>query len=293
MKIVSIKTYIIPQFKQSPKIPPIESEILGYDDEYSKSQRKIIRNHLMERILQEHSAKYHMPTKIYEQETDKYAETLLQRPRNIDYQTMRSIPATNVCSIGNNSYRGGYLPDDKSVKTAKEAGIKCVIDLTDSPEYKRRIEKGGLKYVSYSTNDNYKTIGDWDSLTLKDYYGATHRLYGSYTGTEDAFNKECRLPIENFTKLIKYLNEGYCYIGCASGTHRTDFVIMLNDAFNPKMKAGLFQYCEPAKLIACRNIYDKLTAEDKQVMGWNKDFEKMFLNKLESGFKKTLGFIPR
>ena len=39
-------------------------------------------------------------------------------------------------------------------------------------------------------------------------------------------------------------------------------------------------------LLICKNLYSKLTDEDKRTMGWDKEFERLFLTKMENGFKR-------
>ena len=295
MKIESIKSIINPQFKQNQtKYPKVELERLGYDgyDEDSTNPREFVRWHLVSGLLQEYAKSYGVPTETFKEETDEYAKTLVNKPAIIDYETMYTIPATNVSPIGNNSLRGGYLPDIESVKTAKNAGIKCVIDLTDSRGYKERVEDGGLEYMSYDV-DNRNIIGNYDSLVFKDYYFATDSLVDRFDGTEEEFNKKCRVPIENFAKLMERLNKGYCYIGCSSGTHRTDFVMLLYNAFSPMKSTEILKRSDNHILYAFRNLYEKLNDTDKLKMGWDKEFEKTFLSEIEKGFKRTLGFIPR
>ncbi len=104
---MSIKPVINPQFKQNrTKYPKVELETLGYDgyDGYeSSSSREFIRWHLVSGLLQEYAKSYGIPTETFKEETDEYAKTLVNKPAIIDYETMYTIPATNVSPIGNNS----------------------------------------------------------------------------------------------------------------------------------------------------------------------------------------------
>lgn len=204
---------------------------------------------------------------------------------------MYSIPVVSE-SIGNNSYRGAPLTDYKSIETAKKAGIKCVIYLGTSADYQATVELCGLKYMPYDALDGKNAIGIGPSLALTDYKMAVNSRELSFYGTEEKFKQKCRLPIENFTKLIKQLNEGYCYIGCSNGCDRTDSILRLVEAFSPRYNAKNLERYDYIILLGYRSLYQKLTEQDKLTMGWDKDFEELFLKKIELGFMNQLGFIP-
>ena len=74
-------------------------------------------------------------------------------------------------------------------------------------------------------------------------------------------------------------------MGCEFGRYNTDTAVMFDYLFNPKMKhgSGLNMYND--RFILCaKNLYENLTDTDKLKMGWTKDFEQTFherLSKLE------------
>ena len=57
------------------------------------------------------------------------------------------------------------------------------------------------------------------------------------------------------------------------------------NAFNPKCSREL-EFWDFNKVNCLRNLYDKLTACDKKLMGWTKEFDANFLPKLEIAEKK-------
>ena len=57
------------------------------------------------------------------------------------------------------------------------------------------------------------------------------------------------------------------------------------NAFNPKCSREL-EFWDFNKVNCLRNLYDKLTACDKKLMGWTKEFDANFLPKLEVADKK-------
>ena len=72
------------------------------------------------------------------------------------------------------------------------------------------------------------------------------------------------------------------YLGCACGTYRTDFAVMLNKLFSPSADypCKMSDYLSNAEAI--KNLFKNLTETHKLKMGWSKSFEKQFLSQLSS-----------
>ena len=84
------------------------------------------------------------------------------------------------------------------------------------------------------------------------------------------------------------MQEGYCYVGCEFGTNTTsDALVYINRAFNPQDGREL-EFFDYYKADCLRNLYDKLTVNDKKLMGWTKQFDLNFLPKLEIAEKAFL-----
>ena len=83
------------------------------------------------------------------------------------------------------------------------------------------------------------------------------------------------------------MQEGYCYIGCEYGKTTTDDAMLLDNVLNPKKKGNL-EFRELFQINCFRNLYDKLTDNDKIRMKWTKDFDANFLQRLKTAEEKLL-----
>ena len=103
-----------------------------------------------------------------------------------------------------------------------------------------------------------------------------------------AYDRDCRGPIDELVGFVKRMQEGYCYVGCEFGTNTTsDALVYINRAFNPQDGREL-EFFDYYKADCLRNLYDKLTVNDKKLMGWTKQFDLNFLPKLEIAEKAFL-----
>ena len=94
------------------------------------------------------------------------------------------------------------------------------------------------------------------------------------------WEQKTRKSIEKLIEFVKFMQRGNVYIGCACGTYRTDYAVILNKLFNPLADYSyeMFDYICSAKSI--ENLYHNITDADKVKMGWTKAFDKYFLSKL-------------
>ena len=73
------------------------------------------------------------------------------------------------------------------------------------------------------------------------------------------------------------MQKGHLYIGCEYGTYTTDNALMLNAYFNP-LYIKCSKYVTPYnKSLTNRliNLYQNLSTEHKNLMGWTKDFDAL------------------
>ena len=114
-----------------------------------------------------------------------------------------------------------------------------------------------------------------DHLKIKSWINI---LSGPYQTEKEKFNKE-------FVEFIQAMQKGNVLIGCDLGINRTNRALCLDFFFNPKAKIihrghdRYFGY----KMV---NIYKNLSDEDKKAMGWDEEFDKNFIKRLERyGYK--------
>lgn len=260
MKITPISNFIA--FKSHIKD---DENILGFDDDISGERRNFIREHYYE---------YKMPYQsIYENEGRKteyqmqvLLNSLLGKPRKIDEETLMGLNIPNLQSIGENSYRGASLVGKPNyLKILKNAGIERIIDLCGYSFYKNEANEAGLDYLNF----NMKTS---DAYFQNIWH---HSVFQNNVCKND------RSFINNFVKFIQTMQKGFCYIGCEFGTTDTSDALLLYNVFSPKTKSGLPDDIDETKFDPIRALYDKLTDDDKMLMGWTDEFDKNFLPRLK------------
>lgn len=190
----------------------------------------------------------------------KYKNIEIIKPKftNIDFAKIKELGITNLKQIDDKGFRGESLSAERNNKylpKIKNYGIKTIIDLRTSDyteKYKQKCEKLGFNY--YHIPIDSKTISD-------------------------------REIINNLPQLFKQLDNGDFYIACAQGKHRTDIALALNYLFNPKYKGEppiMHGHVENGKMriqdifTRANSIYKSLTTEDKNILGWDKEYDEAF-----------------
>ena len=274
--------------------------VLGFDDEISKQRRDIIREHFDHYRMPYYSIYEKEPRKT-EYEMNTLLKIMMNKPKKVDYETMFSIPVSNVRPIGNNSYRGAtlaYKPD--CLPVLKNANINRIIDLYGSTTLEKNARNAGLEYFEF--NMQSRGIGDsfWSKNAFHNKESYARELLRYYPPEEierqrdyfnskiDNFEKSCRPFIDKFVQFIRYMQDGYNYIGCDYGTYSTDDALFLNDIFNPSARKLDPYIRDFYKIDLIRCFYAKLTEQDKTLMRWTKDFDKNFLPKLKRAEENLL-----
>ena len=291
MKVNPIKSFTFKAYNFN------EDNTLGYDDEISQSRRNFIREHY-DSYKMPYQSIYETEGRLSEYRLNNLINTLTNKPRKVDSSSILSLPVVNIRYIGNNSYRGGTMVDKpECLQALKDAGIKHVISLYYSPEYEKAVKQTGLDYHCFNmkrSNDG-RPEGLWSSDVCNSRQSYGNSLKGAFGDDKnaikirlDAYDKDSRSLIDELVGFVRRMQEGYCYVGCEFGTNATsDALFYINRAFNPQDGREL-EFFDYYKADCLRNLYDKLTENDKKLMGWTKQFDLNFLPKLEIAEKAFL-----
>lgn len=266
-----------------------EWNVVGID-EGGKSARDYIRNW--------HEAYYIPYQSIYERdahqseyEFGQMIKNLTKKNNIVNNELLNKMDLYNLERLGNtNSYRGAMIKgyeSDKVIKL-KQAGIKRIASFMKDESLKEVCSDNNIEYLYFnidlnspcmktkeevkSNSINYWTniakVSDADSL---EYY---------VTKDVNEWNEKSRKSVEQFIDFIKFMQKDNVYAGCACGTYRTDFCMMLNVLFNPSVNYFVNIYNSSDNLNAFKNLYSNLTKSDKLKLGWTKSFDESFFARL-------------
>ncbi len=274
--------------------------ILGYDDSISKQRRDNIRA-WQETYYTPYKSIYEKECNLSEFEMKQLLDGLMKKPKVVDYNKVTGIDAYNVRSVDSQeiNYRGSTLAHNpKALKTLKGAGIERVIDLVGYHWYDKNAKEAGLEY--YCPKFGRGQLGVWEeeAFVTRGEFLAKETMY--YTPIEfeknkkylenrmQAFDRHARTSVERFVEYIEVMQKGYYYIGCEYGTYKTDDYLLLNTVFNPKSEEKFIPFGHMFKLDFMKNLYDKLTPEDKKRMGWTKEFDESVPKRLDEAIEKNV-----
>ncbi|CCY23491.1 unknown [Brachyspira sp. CAG:484] len=184
------------------------------------------------------------------------------------------------------------------LQTLKDAGIKRVIDLVGFNNYDNQVKEAGLDYLHFNISYDSYGFGSsfWNSDAFLSKEEFTNKIKQKFYFLEkpvladkfiNDFDSQCRKSVETIVNYIRKMQEGYCYIGCEYGKTTTDDAMLLDNVLNPKKKGNL-EFRELFQINCFRNLYDKLTDNDKIRMKWTKDFDANFLQRLKTAEEKLL-----
>lgn len=256
MKIFSVRPII--NFKSD--------NVIAYDDSVSQERRKFIREHYEYETMPYQSI-YEKEPRLDEYQLKNMMDFFAKKPKKIDGDKLSELPLYNVHNISTSMryhpqiYRGSTLYDapESVLNQIKDIGVQTVINVgTYGKSYKEKIEKAGLRYFDFDIED--KILDD------------------RWSGKIEPEEKK-----ENLIDFIKEMQKEYIYMGCECGTYKTDMAVFLNTLFNPKVK-GYCKIYSPEKVSAipdiAREIYEVMTPEDKESLGWTPEFESRFREKV-------------
>lgn len=289
MKIYSQPNLI--QFKSN----YVDDDIIGYDDEPSQNVRNAIR---------EWHETYYMPYQsIYEKEhrlTDYQLGNLLKplvsKPKVIDYKTIMSLPIYNVRPIDSkrSCFRGSTLVNNSEcLPTLKNCGIERIVDLIGYTRYEHATKSSGLEYYSPLFGKGISGVWAEPAFQTQSEFLKDELKFLTFKERNDekvidnikkTYTEESRESVDKFVEYIQFLQKGHYYIGCEFGTDRTSAYLLLNEVFNPKAEDNkelkLKDYAGNFEIDYMYELYKKLTPEDKEKLGWTKEFDKKVQNKL-------------
>ena len=281
-----------------PKLPE-KGIVTGFDDSVSSQRRESIREHLETQARLVYQKYYELP-----KSDDEMEQMLKSWGLKVNHTTKEIIipPDLNFISLGNNNFRGALPRSFNDYKGLKEAGITTIISATPRSGIKEAVEKnrmnfielvakhpiiiGGEDYIfddfAFNEEEYYmrKKVSDYES------YGRYDKEYSSKEFIDKMLEKERnifrtrnRYFIEDLIKAVKAWQKGCCFIGCEFGTNMTSNAISVIDAFNPKGKGIASNYLSFLEQDCVGILYKKLTPQDKQLMGWTREFESSFLKR--------------
>ena len=242
-----------------------DDDVIAYDDAISQERRQLIREDYEYQTMPYYSI-YEKEPRLDEYQLKNMLNFYMNKPKRVDGDVMSELPLYNVHNISTssryrpNNYRGSTLYDspDWVFDKLKEAGIKTVINFGDyGNSYKEKVERNGLNYFDFDMN---------------------YFLLESYVADAERVKRKDRV-----VGFIQQMQKEYNYMGCECGTYKTDIAVYLNTLFNPQVK-GYCKIYSPNAVGSVPNIaadvYERLTPEDKEKMGWTPEFEDRVKNKL-------------
>ena len=284
------------------KIQPINFKsnwrVFCYDDESSKKDREYIREHLEEPFK---DYEIRSSGRLSEYELNQLIKSMiLNRPifkkepeenPEINYKLLESSELYNFEPLyGNNSIRASVDNLSKEqLEIIKQAGIKHIIDLRNWGE---PIKYDGIEVINFpilDINQNTAVKMTEDEYIEKQLELDRQMRIGELTseelgklkeGSKISYQQDRKELCDNFVRFIQTMQKENVLIGCEFGTKTTDYAIQLDYFFNPKADIMLFNK-DKSFGITMQRIYENLSTEDKEAIGWDEEFDKNFLNRLE------------
>lgn len=275
--IINYPQYNRINFKSS----QVNREPLGFDDEESRS----VRDYLREDIARNY---WHSIGRMSPKELNETINSLASKPK-IDNNKLAQMDLWNLIEFDKGCFRGEHLDGRKEkLKQLKEAGLEQVIDLMGGEFYPKDCKEIGLKYTRMPIKETFwdsaditRTDEEFEELAQFKYrYYKGEDLEKSIAWAKEKFNKENREFLDTFVNFINAMKEENLYLTCGCGIFRSDIALLLNSYFNPKPK-GRFIEADEMQLKGMRELYKRLTSEDKEKMGYTRKFDQQLREKLQ------------
>lgn len=273
--------------------------VFCYDDETSKQRRNIIREHLEEPFK---DYEIRNSGRLSEYELNQLIKSLVlvkpvikkepEENPETNYELLQSAELDNFEPLyGNDSYRASLDNLTKEqLEIIKQSGIKHIVDLRNWGE---AIKYDGIEVFNFpilNINQNTAIKMSEEEYIEKQLVIDREMRIGELTSEElgitkeylkNSYQQDRRELCDKFVKFIQTMQKENVLIGCEFGTKTTDYAIQLNYFFNPKADTMLFGRDKYFGMTMQR-IYENLSQEDKEAMGWNEEFDKNFLKRLEN-----------
>ena len=209
-------------------------------------------------------------------------------------RTLEDVNIKHFKKFGRSSYSGECLSHcPEYFKLFKPSGVQRIIDLSNNKDLKNLCKENQIDYYSYDMLEYYKDKPiyrtDEDLLSCK----AEELCSAGYTSDEyDEIIKDYKKIIQSerkqavldLQKLIDVVNQGYFYMSCELGSHRTPNCLALVSVFNPK---NFEKYSDPTPEFfkKMKIMYENLTPEFKQILGIDEAYDEY----LKTYFNKPFG----
>ena len=219
------------------------------------------------------------------------AKFLIPEKGGLANDIIQNLPILNLDLVSQKMgvYRGATLQASSKnlLDMIKQAGIERIIDLAGYESLEDSCKDIGLEYLYYSTPSYYLISGEMfkTKANCKESALLQSRLFALSKKETNAFversitswEQNIKEELNDFVKFITTMQKGHLYIGCEYGTYTTDNALMLNAYFNP-LYIKCSKYVTPYnKSLTNRliNLYQNLSTEHKNLMGWTKDFDAL------------------
>ncbi len=225
----------------------------------------------------------------------------IPKEESINHHLIEELPLYNleVVSKKQGVYRGETLQGGThALKTIKAAGIERIVDLIGYDNLKEDCKALGLEYFKYPMSPylfSQRPMFENEAEKRRTYTNHCIRLGDSEKATKayvsqmmQIWRKNKDAELADFVKFIQTMQKGKLYIGCEYGTLTTDNALMLNSIFNPQSGSRGPRYITSDNRILLKRVeklYQNLTPEHKQLMGWTKEFDKLTAERLRQMVK--------
>lgn len=266
-----------------------EWQVFGID-KTGEEKRDYIRQWHYEHYLPYQSI-YEKEKKLSEYELKELLKQFNKKTTFLNNETLSKIGLYNLEQLGDsNSARGAMVRGYQTYKLdlLKDAGIQRIASLMKDPSLEEECIKRNMEYFYFDINQNAPCFEDKTSVenksksfwlniaNIKD-----ETVLKEYVKKDIAsWEENTRETIKKITDFINFMQKDNVYIGCACGTYRTDFAVTLDSLFNPKAKHSFDLSSFTCPLKSLENLFANLTIKDKVKLGWVKDFEEIFLSKI-------------
>ena len=277
-------------FKSTTVVSPVEEEI---DDPFFAVCRNNLREHYYEQTMPYYRI-YEDERKMTDYQFGNFIKSIAKTSGQTNENEILSLPLKNIRKIDGmeNSYCGQTLcfTKNKYLETIKNAGVDTVVDLVGYLDYDTKVKNAGMNYHFFRIKDMYNSSA---CKSLKEHLNRNKRLLTEAKNEgididieehlkhdKELFLSKTRDGVKEFVDFINVMKQDNIFIGCEYGTRDTDEALMWNDAFNPKCQDKPLKVDKMHLLSSMFNLYYNLLPEDKAKMGWTKETEYKFIDKM-------------
>ena len=216
---------------------------------------------------------------------DPYDEYMPECAASID-----DVFIPNIENIGAGSYKGASLfRNPEYLDLLKKSNIKTIVDLAGFNKLRDACEQKNINYYRY-----YIPLDYWSKpifITNEELFGKKeNELYKQALNKQEFLaqmqdykqktESERKAFMDEFIDFTNVMNEGSLYIGCDLGEFRTPNVLALNTYFNPKWQGDKIEPTTEFIRECIKNMYNNLSAEDKNRLGFTEEFDENLRTKL-------------